>query len=116
MKYIVKETIDSLKEYLPRLMAASNELAEFFQSGKQLSAINQLPNFLEGLQWVMSAFAGIQKNGYFIEVNAVELNKYLIEMEEALTFQDYVLISDLLEYEITPKLEEWHEHVINIEV
>lgn len=116
MKDIILETVSTLKEYLPRLIAASKKLPESLQSGNQLKAINELPEYFEGLQWVLSALVGLQKNGYFIEVSSSDLNSYLLEVEESIKSQDYVLMADLLEYEILPKLEEWYAQLNKFEV
>lgn len=111
MEPIIIETLDSLKEYTPRLKEASESIAESLQSGDQNKSVQQLPQFFEGIQWVVSAINGLKQNGYDLSVDTLYLNEFLKEIEEAIINQDYVLLADLLEYEISPILEAWIEKI-----
>ncbi|PAE19811.1 hypothetical protein CHH80_14835 [Bacillus sp. 7504-2] len=107
MEAIITETLDTLKEYIPRLVRASESIAENLQGGDQYEAMQQLPHYFEGIEWVVSALNGIGKNGVDIDIETSSLNDFLKEAEEAITHQDYILLADLLEYEFTPILEQW---------
>lgn len=107
MDQLIIETIESMENYLPKLIKALEEMAEHFQNGAQNEAIHQLPTAFEGIEWIVSAINGLRNNGYFIDLEVLTLNKFLIEVEDALKNQDYILLADLLEYEIKPILEEW---------
>ncbi|RKL68336.1 hypothetical protein CR203_07600 [Salipaludibacillus neizhouensis] len=107
MKQLIIETKKSLLEYIPRLIQGSESIGEALQSGEQYKAMKQLPDLFEGIQWITSALKGIEKNHYSFNINTAELNGNLKEMEDALKNQDFVLLADLLEYEISPILEDW---------
>jgi hypothetical protein len=107
MEEIITETLDTLKEYIPKLVRASESIAENLQGGDHYEAMQQLPYYFEGIEWVVSALNGISKNRIKFEIESSSLNEHLIEAEEAIKNQDYILLADLLEYEFTPILEEW---------
>lgn len=114
MEVIITETLDTLKEYIPKLVMASENIAENLQGGDHYEAMQQLPHYFEGIEWVVSALKGIGNNGIDFEIDTSSLNEYLIEVEEAIKHQDYILLADLLEYEFTPILKEWLRKVIEI--
>lgn len=107
MEQVIVETLDSLGDYIPRLTRAAEKMAETLQGGDHHDAMQQLPSFIEGIEWVVQALNGLLKNGYYIDVETSSLNGYLIETEQAIQNQDFILLADLLEYEITPILTEW---------
>ena len=107
MEQLVKETLESCLDYLPKLIRAVSEIPEMLQSGNEAAGIRLLPPVFDGLQWVMEAIQGMQRNGFLREVDLGSLAKHFKELESALEIRDYVLIADLFEYEIEPVLEEW---------
>ncbi|OIJ22370.1 hypothetical protein BKP45_06970 [Anaerobacillus alkalidiazotrophicus] len=113
MEINIKEILETLKEYLPKLVGASEEIASQLQSGKDVEAIELLQQFLEGLNWVVSVFIHLKKIGYDLGLNSEQLNEFLIQIEKALISKDNVLIADLFEYEISPILSLWLEKVEN---
>lgn len=112
MKKIILETMQSLINYLPKMVDASNEMATQFQMGNEGKALSRMPNYVEGLQWIVDAISGIQKNGQLNEINLFSLKECFGEVTNCLEIKDYVLLSDLLEYEIAPKLEGWNSIIL----
>jgi hypothetical protein len=102
-----QETLQSVKEYLPKLASATEKVATHFQSGDNLAASQLLLPIFEGVQWVTSAISLLQQHGYCQQIELSGLLIHLREMEQALSNGDTVLLSDLFEYEITPLLQEW---------
>ncbi|MCA0971574.1 hypothetical protein LCM20_13285 [Halobacillus litoralis] len=112
MKEIVTETINTLKFYLPNLIEGTKSTAEKFQAHKDSEALKVLPNIVEGIDWVYQAIAGIQKNGGLPKIDLEELSSILPETLRAIEVKDYVLLSDLLEYEIVHVLEKWNDQLL----
>lgn len=108
MERILVETMQSLGEYLPRMVNGCREITNNLQVGNEATALSQMPQFVEGLQWIFEAITGIQKNGLLHEIDFGSLQEYFNGVVNSLEIKDYVLLADLLEYEIAPVLEEWN--------
>lgn len=107
VEQLVRETIESCVDYMPKLIKAVSEIGEKIQSGNEAAGICLMPPVFEGLQWVIEAILGMQQNGFLHEIDTERLTKQFKELENALEIRDYVLIADLFEYEIGPVLEGW---------
>ncbi len=112
MEPIIRETLDTLLEYIPRLQEVSGTITRTLQSSEPALGLQQLPQVFEGIEWVIAAIQGLKKNGFLLEIEIVQANDYFIEMENAIKKNDYVLLADLLEYEILPILEEWLDDIL----
>jgi hypothetical protein len=115
MKEIVAETLESLNEYIPKLVLACQNTVESLQGGNEATALQMLPPIIEGLEWVLDAVSGEQNNGQLFSIDLKTLTKHFQEMVPAMEMGDYVLLADLLDYELVPILTEWHE-IIKISV
>lgn len=114
MKSLIEETLESLNEYLPKLIEGCKEVSRDLQTGNEAAALDKLPLVLEGLEWVTEAIGGIKNNGRSINVDEKALIPFLLDMEGALEIGDYVLVADLFEYEIAPILEQWIEALLPV--
>ncbi|MZQ85775.1 hypothetical protein GQF01_27090 [Paenibacillus sp. 5J-6] len=105
---IIKETLESLKDYLPKIATASGSLAAAIQSHEE-GWTDTLVSYLEGMGWITMAINGIQQLDAFIlegwDLN--ELGMHIDQLRLALEQQDFVTVCDLLQYEIQPVLESY---------
>jgi hypothetical protein len=108
---LIEDTFNTCKEYLPRLISAVGSIPGALQSNKENEAFDLLPGIFQGLEWVIKIFTEIKKLQYKIDINPTELNEFFAALEEALKIKDYVLVSDIFEYEILPVLERWKKTV-----
>ncbi|WP_186580807.1 hypothetical protein [Aquibacillus kalidii] len=109
MEKIVKETLISLQEYLPRLINGCSQVVDNLKEGDEGSGLRKMPSIVEGMQWVFEAVSGIQNNGFLHNIYLHSLKEHFKEVVKALEIGDYVLLADVLNYEILPVLEEWLE-------
>lgn len=91
----------TLNDYLLKLIPAIKECAGYYQSGKLNEGSNLLLNMIEGLNWVVSVVAKIGLQDH----NIGEINLKLNEVVKAFENKDFILVGDLLEYEILPVME-----------
>ncbi|WP_408955670.1 hypothetical protein [Natroniella sp. ANB-PHB2] len=111
-------TLDSLKEaenYLPRLISGIDEIINSFSQGEKSKAYKLLNQALEGFQWLSILIDNLETISDSIyedmDLNRViknwesNLNEFLTAFEN----QDIILLSDILEYELLPVLEEYLE-------
>ncbi len=105
MKEVV-EVIESYNEYIKKLPNGSNYIAQNLREDKLSDAFQTIKDFSEGLLWLTEAAQLLQINNVKVQINMNQLQEFLIEINEGLEKQDYVLVADLFEYEITPFFEE----------
>jgi hypothetical protein len=111
-----REIEDPLKELkatfavIEQLIPSINEVSILLQTGKDKEAMGLIISLTELLQKILRIISffntdNVIINGGGFESFSTELNSILNELAEAFDASDSVLIGDLLEYEITPKLE-----------
>lgn len=102
MDQILNETIVSYNEYINKLPKGCLKIAEMLREGQVVGALNIIRDFSEGVIWVVDANKLFIQNGLLISLDTEKVQNYLIEINEGLEMEDYNLIADLFEYEITP--------------
>lgn len=101
------DLIDTMNSYLEVLINASENIANIFRTGNEADATTQLIQYIEGLIWLVEAIDTINANGSNLtDVSTKDLNNKLKEMEQAMLNKDYVLLADILEYEMSELLGE----------
>ncbi|MCY6370413.1 hypothetical protein [Clostridium ganghwense] len=105
-----EELLKTAEEYLEKLIEKIKYSVELLQSGKEGLVFEYTTDIIEGLIGVIDAITltkDIQKN--IIDTSAI--NEHLIEINGCFESKDYILLSDLLEYEIVPILDEWRTKI-----
>lgn len=95
-----REINDYLLKLIPAIENAGNKFC-----GKEKEEGYELTILIaDGIQWVI----GMIKRYNVIELSEkqiIELNNKLIQVVEAMEIGDYILVGDLLTYEIKPEVE-----------
>ena len=96
------DLIASIQECVQILMVSSDEITKTLHAGNERKAIQQLVQYLETFMCLMEAIAAIKASGseYFNTVDVADLRDKLAEMEQAVITKDYILLADIIEYEI----------------
>jgi hypothetical protein len=117
---IARDSISEALEYLDRVEAATPSLASGFQTCPGPESFESLRQLYEGLYWLNLLMdkleSGLQIGLHNVLINNVPAKehhqkfiailKQLIDSQEK---QDFILIADLLEYEILPLVPIWRE-------
>lgn len=106
------ETLQTANEYILKLEAGIVEGIGVFRGNKEGQAIEIIPYIIDGIEWLNDAMkltVGIHKQ----EVNYDEVREKLVDVIDAFNNEDYILVGDLLEYEILPVLEQWKSIIRN---
>lgn len=112
---LIRQALDSVIEYLPRAQEGSIDCSEIYRMGKLVEAQSFFHDLVEGCFWVLDTvihMRGAHVNT-FPEQEMPEqwqelelrLSKDLKEALLAAEKQDYVLLADLVEYEISTDME-----------
>jgi hypothetical protein len=103
---LVDETIEELRQYIPKLINSVDLLINSINTNQFEIISDIFINFIYGLEWVKEAINNIcqiRNKPYIIHEGSV--NNVLKEILQAWEIKDYVLISDIIQYEIKPLLE-----------
>jgi len=108
----VHETRNTIDEYLDRFIPAVGELSDSFYGELSDKHWEKFSYFIEGLNWFINSMEFLQfitKVGTSnIETKVLQkLEGIIKDIENATNDQNYVLVGDLMQYEIIPLLENY---------
>jgi len=104
---LINETVQSLKDFLPKVSNSCISIADDLRSDNENSAMQEIKQFIDAIGWSIQAINGIKSLGYLLDIETSDINEYLIEAQEGLAINDLVIIADMFEYEFHPRIEEW---------
>lgn len=102
----ITELVESYNDYIKKLPAGTIYIANCLREDKLNDALTAIRDFSEGVLWLSQASELLKKNGILVDLNIDQIQVFLEEVNEGLEKQDYVLVSDMFEYEIAPFFEE----------
>lgn len=100
------EVMESYNEYLNNIEKGIEYIATSLREDKINDGLLAIKDFSGGMLWLSEASELMKKNGAIAELGIEQLQEFLIEINEGLEKQDYVLVADLFEYEIAPFFKE----------
>ncbi|ACL70454.1 hypothetical protein [Halothermothrix orenii] len=114
---LFSEGVQMLEDYLPKLKSGVYEIINLLEENRLSDAFSLIAKATEGLHWVINnlmLFRDFLLNDIEKEIDFKDFDNYMsntnnffAEINRAIERRDYVLIRDLFEYEIVPKLEKW---------
>lgn len=110
-KELILNNIYFLKDYIPRLVDGIETEVELLIKNDEKLAFELFQNILEGLEWTIRSINSLAEIGYLKDLKMKKMNEILIETELAFQKKDFVLLGDLLKYEIIEILSIWGEKV-----
>lgn len=122
LNQILEKNIVNAQDYLKKLIPGVQKASDLFRSGNEQEANKFFINIIDGMEWFSQVVDSIAKAADF-ESDTVILDKksfqdrqdHLVtmtrQMVEANQNQDWVLLADLLEYEILPYYADWGEQL-----
>ena len=114
---IVNKNIENADAYLIRLIPGIEKSVELFRMGNEQEANKFFINIIDGIDWLSQVLDMILAakaispdtvfDGKSIQDRQASLVDFTQQMVDANKNQDWVLLADLLEYEILPYYQEW---------
>lgn len=98
--------------YAGSLLSAINTTVEFIRSGDLQKGLQLIGDICEGLQWEINAVA-LLKDELIEKIDPGSINENLLGIVTAMENSDYVLVCDILEYEVIAVLEDWKRKLDN---
>ena len=102
----IKELVENYNGYVNKVPAGAKYIANCLREDNLNGALSAIKDFSEGVLWLSQASELLQKNSATAELNIEQIKEFLIEVNEGLEKQDYVLVADMFEYEIAPFFDE----------
>jgi len=114
---IINKNIENADAYLTRLIPGIEKSVELFRVGNEQEANKFFVNIIDGIDWLSQVLDMILAakaispdtvfDGKSIQDRRASLVDLTQQMVGANKNQDWVLLADLLEYEILPYYQEW---------
>jgi len=117
---LLANNLANAKEYLEKLIPGFQKAADLFRMGNEQEAHKFYLHILDGIDWFSQVVLNIvrsrgnQVEGQSLGDRQEKLTGLMAQMLEANQNQDWVLMADLLEYEMIPYYEDWQETLSHI--
>lgn len=106
MQDLINETMDSYNHYIKKVIEGSLQIADKLRGEELKEALTLIGDFSEGTLWLTDVNQKLNELGYSVKLDMENIQTYLIEINDGLQKQDYVLVADMFEYEILPFFEQ----------
>jgi len=98
-----RETLKTANEYMNNLISGVKHSVELLYGGNETEGFSMIPSICEGIQWITQVLVLTgNKNKDLVDI----LFKKLEEIVESFENKDYILVADLLNYELLQVLED----------
>lgn len=97
----LEEIKEQYYSYIEKIPQGADYIVNNLREDNLEKALLTINDFAEGIMWIIT-MADI------LSIDIVDINKikeYLLEINEGLELQDFILVADLFEYEIKPYFE-----------
>ena len=126
LKDLVATNLANALDYLKKLIPGCEQAADLFRAGNEQEANKYYLQILDGIEWfsqvvsvIMSPDEGETElpdtDDESLEVRQKKLTDLMSQMLEANQNQDWVLLADLLEYEMVPFYKDWEKILSKLE-
>jgi hypothetical protein len=106
MTNLIYETQESFYQYIERIVEGVQTIADYLREDKVGEAMQLITQFSEGVTWLTQVIVLMREHKYYINVDPSQMNEFLLEINDGLERQDYVIVADMFEYEIKNFFEE----------
>lgn len=97
----LEEVKEQYYSYIEKIPQGADYIVNNLREDNLEKALLTINDFAEGIMWLIT-MADILSTDI---VNVNKIKEYLLEINEGLELQDFVLVADLFEYEIKPYFE-----------
>lgn len=100
------EIIESYNDYIKKIPAGCQQIADSLREDRITKAMQNIIDFSEGINWLAQVSDYFKQNGIAVNFETEKMHDYLNEINSGLEIQDYIVVADMFEYEISPFFEE----------
>lgn len=95
-----EEVIKSYNEYLSKVPKGINYIINNLKDGNHSLALKAIVDFSEGLVWMEEVAQVLNKSDINVDFKVSAVEGFLEEVNSGLEKEDYLLVSDIFEYEL----------------
>lgn len=100
MEESIKEIIADYNSYLEKIPYGCEVISERLRENRVSEALLDISNFSEGMLWLNEISKLFISNNILVKMDFEKMKEFLIEINEGLNMEDYVIVADIFEYEI----------------
>ena len=126
LKDLVTTNLANALDYLKKLIPGFEQAADLFRAGNEQEANKYYLQILDGIEWFSQVVSVIMRpdegetelpdtDDESLEVRQKKLTDLMSQMLEANQNQDWVLLADILEYEMVPFYKDWEKILSKLE-
>ena len=126
LKDLVATNLTNALGYLKKLIPGFEQAADLFRAGNEQEANKYYLQILDGIDWFSQVISIIMKpdegklelldaDDENLQVRQEKLTDLMNQMLEANKNQDWVLLADILEYEMVPFYKDWENILSKLE-
>ena len=126
LKDLVATNIANALDYLKKLIPGFEQAADLFRTGNEQEANKYYLQILDGIDWFSQVVSVIMEpdadeaelpdaDGESLQMRQKKLTDLMSQMLEANQNQDWVLLADILEYEMVPFYKDWENILSKLE-
>lgn len=104
------EVLQMANEYLYKLKDGILKLVELIQQENEQKGILLIPEISDGIDWIINVVQ-LTRDLQKTDVSLENISEHLEAIIEALENEDYILVSDIFNYEIIPILDAVHNKI-----
>ena len=123
---MVATNIANALDYLKKLIPGFEQAADLFRTGNEQEANKYYLQILDGIDWFSQVVSVIMEpdadeaelpdaDGESLQMRQKKLTDLMSQMLEANQNQDWVLLADILEYEMVPFYKDWENILSKLE-
>ncbi len=122
LETLIARNLENAKGYLERLLPGIDQAAQLFRTGKEQEANQVFLQIIDGIDWFAEVIdsvvearkqdpATLRLGDQTYRDRKTRLLELTSQMMEANQNRDWVLLADLLEYELQPFYTDWKTHL-----
>jgi hypothetical protein len=126
LKDLVATNLANALDYLKKLIPGFEQAADLFRAGNEQESNKYYLQILDGIDWFSQVISVIMSpdkgetelpdiDDESLEVRQKKLTDLMSQMLEANENQDWVLLADILEYEMVPFYKDWEKILSKLE-
>lgn len=102
----VQAVIDSYNSYITNIITGAHYIATQLRLDGTEKVFVAIKDFSEGVIWLSQVTELLKPYDIDTQLDITKIEEFLIEINNGLEKQDYIIVADMFEYEIAPFFEE----------
>lgn len=105
MEFNTNEILEDYYKYNENVIKELKIITTDLKNDDTSAIAEKFSFFAEGLQWLEAVALYLKNQGMQVSYSLNDLESYLTSLVSAMEKQDYIMLSDIIEYELIPYFE-----------